>query len=406
MDHFPVTEAGPHNSAQKTIHKTLDNESRYLRSELREEMNQRIKTGTEQETGTAVDAKERPGPAQCRLFGQRGLLSSREDEYKADSPTVHQNTPDSQRHGPGTCWCYIAVETLDEQSWFLPDEGLTEQALQLIEDLPDANIILQDSFGNTHLHFLASLNLSDPRYSSLAGFLLIWTRGARLRDCWLTVLNSLFSAFTPLTSPRRHAFGFLPSPNTGPEEGGPFIPLRQPGIAPSCFSLTPPPSTADEGSFLASHARLIQVIQSAYTNSGIEDPAGRNALHCLAEAMLHQPTLNSHRITPSAGRSGLTPLMAFILFLPDSTNDKSKTLLAVLETLVRHGARLEARNRLGETARFMAARLGRKVALTTLLEHGANVHARDVYGRGVLETVDRTARGRGRVSRCTRGWRR
>lgn len=90
--------------------------------------------------------------------------------------------------------------------------------------------------------------------------------------------------------------------------------------------------------------------------------------------------------------------MAFILFLPDSADDKSKTLLALLETLIRHGARLEARNRLGETALLMAVRLGRKVALTltTLLEHGANVHARDVYGRGVLEIVDRTVRRRGR----------
>lgn len=81
-----------------------------------------------------------------------------------------------QRHGPGTCWCYIAAETLDEHSWFLPDGGLAEQALQLIEELPGANIILQDSFGNTHLHFLASLNLSDPRYSIMRVFLLIWVR--------------------------------------------------------------------------------------------------------------------------------------------------------------------------------------------------------------------------------------
>lgn len=99
--------------------------------------------------------------------------------------------------------------------------------------------------------------------------------------------------------------------------------------------------------------------------------------------------------------------MAFILFLPDSADDKSKTLLALLETLIRHAARLEAHNRLGETVLLMAARLGRKVALTTLLEHGANVNARDVYRRGVLEIVDRTARRRGGgMSRCMRGWRR
>lgn len=105
-----------------------------------------------------------------------------------------------QRHGPGTCWCYIAAETLDEHSWFLPDGGLANQALQLIDELPDPNIILQDSFGNTQLHFLASLNLSDPRYSIMRGFLLIWVReGAIAR----LLANSMSESFSSTTSRRR-----------------------------------------------------------------------------------------------------------------------------------------------------------------------------------------------------------
>lgn len=99
----------------------------------------------------------------------------------------------------------------------------------------------------------------------------------------------------------------MPSSNSDPKGGGSFIPPRQPGIAPSAFSPTPPPSSADEGSFLAYHARLIQVIQSAYTNPNVEDPAGRNAVHCLAEAMLHQPSTNSNRATPLSGSRPPSP---------------------------------------------------------------------------------------------------
>jgi ankyrin repeat protein len=89
--------------------------------------------------------------------------------------------------------------------------------------------------------------------------------------------------------------------------------------------------------------------------------------------------------------------MAFVEHIPDNHDDKAKTLQALLETLVRSGdnskATMEARNRRGETALLIAARLGRKVALATLLEMGANVHVRDVDGRGVLEVLDREVGG-------------
>lgn len=89
-------------------------------------------------------------------------------------------------------------------------------------------------------------------------------------------------------------------------------------------------------------------------------------------------------------KAGLTPLMAFILCIPDNQDDKSlKTLQTLLETLLSHSStKIEARNYRGETALLFACRLGRKVALLTLLEHGANVYARDGNGRGILEVID------------------
>jgi len=83
----------------------------------------------------------------------------------------------------------------------------------------------------------------------------------------------------------------------------------------------------------------------------------------------------------------VTLLIAFITHLPDTADDKNKTLQAIFETLIRGRARLEMRNREGETALMVAARLGRKIALVVLLEHGARVEVTDGRGRGVLEVV-------------------
>jgi len=85
---------------------------------------------------------------------------------------------------------------------------------------------------------------------------------------------------------------------------------------------------------------------------------------------------------------GTTPLMAFIEHIPDDYDDKAKTLRMIFKTLIQDGASIEARNRQGETALLVAARLGRKVALATLVEMGANIHVRDIQGKGVLDVLD------------------
>ena len=288
----------------------------------------------------------------------------------------------------------------------------------------------------------------------------------------------------------RDAFGFDPIANVQPDPtilppGTPIysspisyspheLPNRSitPSRVPSpSISVAGVPSPADEGSFLAYHARLIRTIHSAYSNPLAEDSEGRNGLHCLAEAIINQKSMDEQRsalsstssscpqkrsrhsslsleftpihviqspmspgptshpspttstfsvvtvtekenplpsrlrhlnslLHPSSGpsavgvnpnaydKSGTTPLVAFIQHIPDHEDDKSRTLQSILETLIRGGANIEARNRRGETPLLIAARLGRKTALSALLDQGANVRARDKWGRGVLEILD------------------
>ncbi|KAK0747427.1 hypothetical protein B0T21DRAFT_446329 [Apiosordaria backusii] len=336
--------------------------------------------------------------------------------------------------------------------WFFnltDDSTLLKQLLSYIKDSAPDLVYQTDVYGRTFFHRAHSL-VRDP-----------------------DALASLFSPFDPLRAARRDAFGFNPLGSSLTGDQGPYIPPRRGGsLSPQVDyftgSSTGGPSRghsaspSDNDSFLAYHARLVEVIQSSYNNPQMEDTEGRNGLHCLAEAILNQQSMNRHVSSSSIGspsihqrpslkrklesskeslmsfpspsssaspstttanestlttrlrhltgllqhsqvdvnaydKSGNTPLMAFITHIPDDQDDKSKTLLAILETLLRaKGSKIEARNRRGETALLVAARLGRKVALTTLLEHGANVHVRDVDGKGVLEVVDEVCRKAGK----------
>ncbi|EAQ84080.1 hypothetical protein CHGG_10484 [Chaetomium globosum CBS 148.51] len=410
-----------------------------------------------------------------------------------------------QRHGAGDCWCSIAEETAaDEYSWVLPGGELSERTRRVLHQPLLGDSSLRDSCGNTPLHLFAALEGTQD----ILGRMVTNCEGGRLaavnsaRQTFLHVLNldwmfaqgwftkptftaeRFFTALIPSYGTHRSspalslclipcsphaadAFGFNPVPDTDPANQSPYIPPRRTGsLSPQVEDLaraspnSQPNSSASEGSFLAYHARLVQVIQSSYNNPTVEDADGRNGLHCLAQAILNQQAMDRHVRssssssaggrphlkrkldaskdtptpshtsptpvgTPTAGnatttttsstegtlptrlrhlhsllhrsvavsvahydRRGYTPLMAFVEHVADDQDDKARTLQAILETLVRAGASIEARNRRGETPLLMAARLGRKVALATLLECGANVHARDVDGRGVLEVLD------------------
>lgn len=273
------------------------------------------------------------------------------------------------------------------------------------------------------------------------------------------------------------------SPTAAPALGG--------GNVPTVFS--------SEDAFIRHHESLLRTVTASDNQPSVEDPEGRNGLHCLAEAIVDKRIMDEHRNALSAGRKppkkktldkkdpnvasatsnsssfmnglllggeggsvndgvsggptysstspymnnpalggatstqsllhtsvdgaqmatrlrlvqgllsppivvdvnhydrrGQTVLTAFVVHIADDQEDKAKSLVAILETLLSAGARIEGRNRRGETALLVAARLGRKIALTTLLDHGANVHARDAAGRGVLDVLDMQCRRQGR----------
>ncbi|KAH6622722.1 hypothetical protein F5144DRAFT_656286 [Chaetomium tenue] len=391
-----------------------------------------------------------------------------------------------QRHGAGDCWCSIAGETAaDEHSWVLPGGELSERTRRVLHQPLLGDSSLRDSCGNTPLHLFAALEGTQD----ILGRMVTNCEGGRLaavnsaHQTFLHVLNLdwmfVRGWFTkPTFTDERSFTALIPSYGTRRSSLAsslslilPYIPPRRTGsLSPQVEDLaraspnSRPNSSASEGSFLAYHARLVQVIQSSYNNPTVEDAEGRNGLHCLAQAILNQQTMDrhvrsssssstggrphlkrkldaskdtptpSHTTTPTPvgtptpgntttttttttnfpegtlptrlrhlhsllhpsvavsvahyDRRGYTPLMAFVEHVADDQDDKARTLQAILETLVRAGASVEARNRRGETPLLMAARLGRKVALATLLECGANVNVRDVDGRGVLEVLD------------------
>ncbi|KIH90764.1 ankyrin repeat containing protein [Sporothrix brasiliensis 5110] len=261
------------------------------------------------------------------------------------------------------------------------------------------------------------------------------------------------------------------------------------GNVPTVFS--------SEDAFIRHHESLLRTVTASDNQPSVEDPEGRNGLHCMAEAIVDKRIMDEHRSALSAGRKvpkkktldkkdpstatsssssfmnglllsgeggsvgdglgggptysstspyvsnpalggatstqsllhtsvdgaqmatrlrlvqgllsppivvdvnhydrrGQTVLTAFVVHIADDQEDKAKSLVAILETLLSAGARIEGRNRRGETPLLVAARLGRKIALTTLLDHGANVHARDAAGRGVLDILDMQCRRQGR----------
>ncbi|KAI1170576.1 hypothetical protein F4777DRAFT_107333 [Nemania sp. FL0916] len=192
-------------------------------------------------------------------------------------------------------------------------------------------------------------------------------------------------------------------------------------------------------------ANLMKIINAAIAtdnnshNPQIEDYQGRNGFHCLAEADFHlgpstpkhgarnypnedlKPGLHGHkrkhidnedievpqtasstlRRSLIAGlthakvdanhydKQGNTPLMSFVVNSGDATKFEKEESEVVIRALVKDaGAKLELRNRNGETALHLAARYGKTVALRVLLELGANPNTRNAQGLSILEVVD------------------
>lgn len=288
------------------------------------------------------------------------------------------------------------------------------------QDLPF--LLARDCYGRTFFHVLLS-NIGDP-----------------------TPLNQLLesSEFTLL----RDAFGSIP----GYQAPMHLQPLRR-AITSVMHEDTPmaayeqPSLPAVEPDLVSSQARLLEFVNRARNDPKLEDPNGRNGLHCLAAAILSNTSLlrkaggvkddsepaatrqedvaesnkKRKRDAPaslkhedsSKGRlelrekivdilldanvnvnhydlDGNTVLMAFVAQLPE--DDDYKVPVSILELLIKAGADVNARNRRGETALHIAVRRGRKLAMRTLVQHRANVHVRDAAGRSVLDVADEMVR--------------
>lgn len=177
-----------------------------------------------------------------------------------------------------------------------------------------------------------------------------------------------------------------------------------------------------EQSVHATHSRLHATVNHALIGYPEEEDLGRNGLHCLAESGLtynsdsglfnqlkrkyqqqnkttHQKRiLNTVEGLCAAGvdvnnydLNGNTPLMAFIKHeLTPSPTDRS-TSTAVLQLLISNGANVHRRNRKGETALHIAARLGRPAAFELLLANHASVNARTGRGKSVLDVATKAS---------------
>ncbi|RYP59581.1 hypothetical protein DL771_010849 [Monosporascus sp. 5C6A] len=283
-------------------------------------------------------------------------------------------------------------------SWYEEGSPLSELLIALRRYQFDA--LATDVYGRSFFHLLRDNGVSHDRIRELA----------HLFD--MKSLN------------RRDAFGRKPmdSRSAGLFRRAIAIHRLYPGRPTALTISTENPGDAR----IRTNTDLLKIVTDAVLIDGqpkpdSEDPDGRNAFHCLAEVVLGTLSIQNHARPPSMKRklgadmepklqegplsyrlellnglinarvdvnhydkTGQTPLMAFVKHIPDGTKE-DKDLKQIIKKLVQAGARMEARNRQGETALYMAARLGKKVALAQLIELGANVYVRNASGLNALE---------------------
>ncbi|KAH6684883.1 hypothetical protein F5X68DRAFT_20994 [Plectosphaerella plurivora] len=293
-------------------------------------------------------------------------------------------------------------------SWFAQPESL----IKLLHDLDRKghDIFVRDVYGKTIFHVLED----------------------KFEDNARPILEGILQPFQHELYHHRDAFGVHPGRDQ--KSWRPALQLDTSFLGPGEIGSRP---IVGDGNY-SEQARLLQFIEAAHVDCRQEDDRGRNGLHCLAAVILsedtlraqyphddsppvpdspsntrkrkfHTPHMDKKRSDSTKGRlsfrwellqsllragadpnhyaaDGTTPLMAFIMYLPEDGDYKIPP--TILSDLITAGARVDARNRKGETALHVAARFGRKLATRILVQNGANVHARDSAGRSVLDVLD------------------
>ncbi|ROT42404.1 ankyrin [Sodiomyces alkalinus F11] len=334
-------------------------------------------------------------------------------------------------HASNACVKNSAGQTflhLLDDSWFFSSTGMPPLLSLLRRLSKDAyfDIYSSDVYGRSIFHLLATKLDETENGRGI---------GAGIRRHFETAKYR-----------RRDAFGVVP----GEDETPLSLPLPPslshsgpPAGIPSSDDAQP--DNARDAGYIK-HTRLVKVVRTSELEPDVEDSKGRNGLHCLAAAILTQDTLLAKygscpsislapraqpqpQAQPTNGRKrklntpylnknlcdasneslrhreslvrrlleagvdpnhyaadGTTPLMAFVAHLPEDGDYKLP--VSILELLIEAGARVDARNRQGETALHVAVRHGRKLAVRTLVKNGACVHVRDAAGRSLLDVAD------------------
>ncbi|KAH9896181.1 hypothetical protein F4778DRAFT_257720 [Xylariomycetidae sp. FL2044] len=293
-------------------------------------------------------------------------------------------------------------------SWF--DEGSRLGELLTILKNGGCDILATDVYGRNVFHIFHSIKKGETRIPIQS---LDWKLVNR-RDAF-----GLKPMVRPNRSPAEHDINQL-----GQRVESTY--LDSEGHSPPRLEI---PSDLSEGACIGPHTELLKVINTAMNVDQpeplFEDSQGRNALHCLAEVTLDwkytegasrkerkrkhseasaeqdaptdqsTPRLNyldglllAHVDANHYDLTGHTPLMMFVMkSRDDSRADKFETISAIRK-LAAAGAKIEARNRVGETALHIAARMGKTNALKQLLELKANPNVRNIHGDGILDVID------------------
>lgn len=121
-------------------------------------------------------------------------------------------------------------------------------------------------------------------------------------------------------------------------------------------------------------------------NARDQDGRGNSALVCAVWSM-NLPMVRlliKNGADANVGNSNWTPLMTAAWAMGSAGRARKKDVVAILKLLLANGAKVNARDRAGQTALTLAAAVGDVASLKVLLRAGAYIHTRDKRGNGAL----------------------